>query len=191
MGGLDVLVYAAGMGVVSSLAKASQKDWASAFEVNVVGASLTTAAAVPHLAASHGVAIYFSSVSAHLTPPWKGMGVYLACKTALEKAVQVWTLEEPAVRFTTLVVGSTSGGSFFADAVVRDRADVAAFRDEWHARGYLATEQLTPDDQAQAVVDVIQSRAQIDIAWVRPRSIMQLPPGSPSTSRGTASTIHE
>jgi NAD(P)-dependent dehydrogenase (short-subunit alcohol dehydrogenase family) len=175
LGGLDVLVYAVGMGVVASLANATSEHWMQALETNVVGANLVTAAAVPHLASSSGVAVYFSSVSAQLTPPWKGMGVYLACKKALEKSVQVWTLEEPAVRFTTIIVGSTSGGSFFDDAAIPEPGDVAGFQADWHARGYLAREQLDPDDQAQAVVDVIASRAQMDTVWVRPRSIMQLP----------------
>jgi NADP-dependent 3-hydroxy acid dehydrogenase YdfG len=175
LGGLDVLVYAAGKGVVATLAKATHEHWVTAFETNVVGASQITAAAVPHLAASGGVALYFSSVSAHLTPPWKGVGVYLACKAALEKSVQVWTLEEPRVRFTTIVVGSTSGGQFFADAAVADPDDLPGFQAEWHTRGYTATEQLHPDDQAGAVLEVIRARAQIDTMWVRPRSIMQLP----------------
>jgi NAD(P)-dependent dehydrogenase (short-subunit alcohol dehydrogenase family) len=180
LGGLDVLVYAAGMGVVATLAKATHEHWVTAFETNVVGASQVTAAAVPQLAASGGVAIYFSSLSAQLTPPWRGMGVYLACKSALEKAVEVWTLEEPRVRFTTLVVGATSGGHFFDDAAIADVDDLPGLRSEWHARGYLADQPLEGDDQARAVLEVIRARAQIDTMWVRPRDIMQLPqPESP------------
>ena len=175
LGGLDAVIYAAGLGVVASLANAEHQHWVSALETNVIGANHITAAAVPHLAASGGVAIYFSSVSAHLTPPWIGMGVYLTCKVALEKVVEVWTLEAPTVRFTTIVVGSTSGGSFFADAIIPAPDDLPRFQAEWHARGYLADGQLQPEDQAQAVVDVLTSRAQIDTVWVRPRSIMQLP----------------
>jgi NAD(P)-dependent dehydrogenase (short-subunit alcohol dehydrogenase family) len=175
LGGLDALVYATGMGVVSSLENATHEHWVTALQTNVIGASVVTAAAAPHLAAADGVAIYFSSVSAQLTPPWTGLGVYLASKVALEKVVQVWTLEEPKVRFTTIVVGSTSGGNFFTDAIVPVPEDLDRFRAEWEARGYLADEQLGPEDQAQAVVDVITSRAQIDTIWVRPRSIMQLP----------------
>ncbi len=51
-------------------------------------AGAVTAAAIPHLEASGGVAIYFSSVSAHVTPPWVGMGLYAASTVALEKCVE-------------------------------------------------------------------------------------------------------
>ena len=175
LGGIDTLVYATGMGVIGTLAKAGHDDWITAFETNVVGANLVTAAAAPHLAEASGEAIYFSSVSAQLTPPWKGMGVYLSCKKAVEKSIEVWTLEEPAVRFTTIIVGSTSGGSFFPDATLVDPDDMPAFQADWQARGYLADAQLEPEDQADAVIHVMTSRAQIDTVWVRPRSIMQLP----------------
>ena len=108
------------------------------------------------------------------------MGVYAACKTAVEKTIEVWILEEPRVRFTTLVVGSTSGGQFFADAAVADPDDMPSLSAEWHQRGYLASEQLEPDDHARAILEIIRARAQIDTMWVRPRSIMQLPdPASP------------
>ena len=54
-----------------------------AFDTNVVGAALVTAAALPHLAASNGVAVYLSSVSASLTPPWPGLGAYTVGATPL------------------------------------------------------------------------------------------------------------
>jgi NAD(P)-dependent dehydrogenase (short-subunit alcohol dehydrogenase family) len=87
LGGLDGLVYAPGIAVITELWKAGASHWRSALDTNLVGAALVTAAAVPHLEDSEGVAVYLSSVSAHLTPPWKGMGLYLASKVALEKCV--------------------------------------------------------------------------------------------------------
>lgn len=175
LGGLDGLVYAPGLGVVVRLSKAGADHWRAAFETNVVGASLVTAAAVEHLERSEGVAVFLSSVSASVTPPWMGMGIYAATKVALEKSVQVWKLEHPGVRFTTIVVGSTRGGEFFASAEIPHPEDVDALRSDWHARGYLAEHGLEPEDQAQAVVDILRSRAQIDTMWVRPRTQFQLP----------------
>src|SRR3954447_10081052 len=96
------------------------EHWRTVFELNVFAANLVTAAAIPHLEASGGTAIFLSSVSAHVTPPWVGMGLYAASKVALEKTVEVWKLEHPDVRFTTIVVGSTAGGHFFADATIPD-----------------------------------------------------------------------
>jgi NADP-dependent 3-hydroxy acid dehydrogenase YdfG len=174
LGGLDALVYAPGLGTVVRLAKATPENWRQAFEVNVVGASSVTSAAIEELEASQGVAVYLSSVSANLTPPWMGMGIYAATKVALQKTVQVWQLEHPTVRFTTLVIGSTSGGEFFSSADIPFPEDTAAFHADWAARGYLANQGLEPGDQAQAVVDVLESNAQIDTMWVRPRTQFQL-----------------
>jgi NAD(P)-dependent dehydrogenase (short-subunit alcohol dehydrogenase family) len=173
LGGLDALVYAPGTTVVTELEHATAEHWHDVMATNVVGAALVTAAAIPHLEASDGVAVYLSSVSAHVTPPWIGMGLYAASKVALEKSVEVWKLEHPRVRFTTIVIGSTSGGTFFAGAAVPNPADAPRFQAEWRARGYLAQQQLEPDDQAHALL-VLTSRAQIDVVWVRPKGLLQL-----------------
>jgi len=174
LGGLDGLVYAPGITVITELWKATPDHWRSVLETNVVGAALVTSAAIAHLEASDGAAIYLSSVSAHVTPPWIGMGLYAASKVALEKCVEVWKLEHPRVRFSTIVVGSTKGSSFFASAEKPSAEDLARFSEQWGARGYLAQEQLEPEDQAKAVVDILTSRAQIDVMWVRPRTLFQL-----------------
>jgi NAD(P)-dependent dehydrogenase (short-subunit alcohol dehydrogenase family) len=174
-GGLDALVYTPGTTVVTELHNAEPDHWRAVFETNVFAANLVTAAAITHLEASEGTAIYLSSMSAHLTPPWTGMGVYAASKVALEKSVEVWNLEHPNVRFSTIVIGSTAGGEFFRDATIPDPADLERFRQEWHARGYLADEQLQPSDQAKAVVDILTNTAQMDVVWVRPRRLLQLP----------------
>jgi hypothetical protein len=102
------------------------------------------------------------------------MGLYAASKVALEKCVEVWKIEHPRVRFTSMVVGSTTGTSFFASADKPEPERLERYRQEWQARGYLAKEQLEPEDQAQALVDVLTSRAQIDVMWVRPRTLLQL-----------------
>ena len=174
LGALDALIYAPGVTVVTELQKASAEHWHTVLETNVVGAGLITASALPHLESSEGVAIYLSSVSAHVTPPWVGMGLYAASKVALEKCVEVWKLEHPRVRFSTIVIGSTTGTSFFASAEKPRPDDLERFQDQWRARGYLAQESLSPEDQADAVVNILTSRAQIDVMWVRPRTLLQL-----------------
>lgn len=175
LGGLDALIYTPGITVVTELGKAELDHWRAVFETNVFAASMVTAAAIPHLEASEGTAIFLSSMSAHLTPPWIGMGLYAASKVALEKSVEVWKLEHPGVRFTTIVVGSTAGGEFFRDATIPDPVAVEKLRAEWYARGYLAAQQLQPGDQAKAVVDILTSTAQMDVVWVRRRELLQLP----------------
>ena len=80
------------------------------FATNVTGASIVTAAALPHLKASSGVAMYLSSVSASQTPPWPGLGSYAVSKAALDKLVEAWRAEHPDVGFTRVIVGECGGG---------------------------------------------------------------------------------
>jgi hypothetical protein len=63
------------------------------------------------------------------------MGLYAASKVALEKSVEVWKIEHPRVRFTTMVIGSTAGTSFFASAEKPRPEDLDRFQAEWQARG--------------------------------------------------------
>src|SRR5690606_23247713 len=114
--------------------------WRTVFDTNVIGASLVTAAALPHLVASSGTAAYLSSVSASQTPPWRGLGAYATSKAALEKLVDAWRVEHPEVGFTTVVVGECGGGegdglTGFADEWDADLA--AGFVTDWVQRGYM------------------------------------------------------
>ena len=82
LGGIDGLVYTTGIGPLSRLADTHAETWRRVFDTNVTGAALVTAAALPHLTASAGTAVYFSSVSASQTPPWPGLGAYAVSKAA-------------------------------------------------------------------------------------------------------------
>ena len=88
----------------------------------MIGAALVTAAAIPHLTASSGVAAYLSSVSASLTPPWPGLGAYAVSKAALDKLVEAWRVEHPAVGFTRVIVGDCAGG---------EGASMTGFANDW------------------------------------------------------------
>jgi hypothetical protein len=109
------------------------------------------------------------------------MGLYLASKVALEKCVQVWKLEHPLVRFTTMIMGSTSGNEFFEHADKPDPVEMERFAKDWSARGYLASQQLSPADQAEVVVHLMTSRAQTDTIWVRHPTQLQLRPNPTDT----------
>jgi len=110
LGGVDALVYAPAIGPLARLEDLDAESWRSAFETNVIGAALVTAAALPHLKASAGAAAYLSTVSASLTPPWPGLGAYAVSKAALDKLVEAWRSEHPDVGFTRVVVGDCAGG---------------------------------------------------------------------------------
>ncbi|GFG50260.1 short-chain dehydrogenase [Mycolicibacterium agri] len=109
-GGLDALVYTTGMGVLAPLADVTSAQWAQLFATNVTGASLITAAAAPHLAASAGSAVYLSSLSASYSSPWPMLGAYAVSKAALDKLVEAWRIEHPNIGFTRLAVGDSFGG---------------------------------------------------------------------------------
>lgn len=110
-GGLDALVYTTGIGILAPLADVSSEQWAQLFATNVTGASLVTAAAAPHLAASGGSAVYLSSLSASYSTPWPMLGSYAVTKAALDKLIEAWRIEHPSIGFTRLAVGDSFGGS--------------------------------------------------------------------------------
>jgi NAD(P)-dependent dehydrogenase (short-subunit alcohol dehydrogenase family) len=110
LGGIDALVYTPAIGPLGRLVEIDAETWRRVFDTNVTGAARITAAAVPHLAATAGTAMFLSSVSASLTPPWPGLGAYIVSKAALDKLVEAWRAEHPGIGFTRLVVGDCMGG---------------------------------------------------------------------------------
>lgn len=131
-GGIDAVVYSTGVGVLRRIEDLDAETWMRAFGTNVVGASLFTAAALPHLVESRGAAAYLSSVSASQTAPWPGLGAYTVTKAALDKLVEAWRVEHPQVGFTRVVVGDCGGGEGIGQS---------QFTADWDPE--LATEMLT------------------------------------------------
>ena len=157
MGGVDGLVYATGVGTLGRLADLRAETWAHTFATNVTGAALITAAALPHLTATRGVAAYLSSVSASMTPPWPGLGAYIVSKAALDKLVEAWRVEQPGVGFTRVAVGECGGGdgpsgSEFATGWDQDLA--AEIAPVWFERG-LVSGSLIDVDELIRVVDLV------------------------------------
>ena len=110
LGGVDSIVYSAGVGELRRIEDIDEATWHRVFATNVIGASLVTAAALPHLTASGGTIAYLTSVSASMTSPWPGLGAYTVTKAALDKLVDAWRAEHPHVGFTRVIVGECAGG---------------------------------------------------------------------------------
>ena len=150
LGGIDALVYSTGIGPLRRLVDLDADTWRRTFETNVTGAALVTAAAIPHLTASGGVAAYLTSVSASLTPPWPGLAAYAVTKAALEKLVEAWRVEHPAVGFTRVIVGNCGGRRGTVDDGVqrrlgrrgRRRSDAQVGRAQLPRAGLLEVEEL-------------------------------------------------
>jgi NAD(P)-dependent dehydrogenase (short-subunit alcohol dehydrogenase family) len=154
LGGIDALVYTPGVGPLARIEDLTPQQWRDAFETNVVGAAVTTTAALPYLKESSGVAAFLSTVSASQTPPWPGLAAYAVTKAALDKMVDAWRAEHPSVGFTRIVVGDCAGGEGDAMTEFANGWD-EELRNElipkWFQKGYLAGN-LMP---VQRLVDVV------------------------------------
>jgi NAD(P)-dependent dehydrogenase (short-subunit alcohol dehydrogenase family) len=162
LGGIDALVYAPGIGPLARLVDVDQATWRRAFDTNVIGAALVTAAAIPHLSESRGVAAYLSSVSASMTPPWPGLGAYIVTKSALDKLVEAWRAEHPAVGFTRVVVGDCAGGDgpgMTQFSAGWDPALAAELAPVWVSRAYIAGALIEVDELVRVVDHVLRGGA--------------------------------
>ena len=166
LGGVDALVYTPAIGPLAKLVDTDAETWRRVFDTNVTGAAVVTTAAVPHLEATGGRAVYLSSVSASQTLPWPGLGAYAVSKAALDKLVEAWRVEHPTVGFTRMVVGDCPGGE--GDGMTQfandwDRALLGAMHAEWTARHLLAGCFLDVDDLVSAVDGVLRSGSSVAI----------------------------
>jgi NAD(P)-dependent dehydrogenase (short-subunit alcohol dehydrogenase family) len=169
LGGIDALVYATGIGPLARLVDTDADTWRRVFDTNVTGAALATAAAIPHLAASSGTAVYLSSVSASLTPPWPGLGAYAVSKAALDKLVEALRAEHPQIGFTRLVVGDCGGGEGDSMSGFPNEWDselAIEFGTVWVTRGYLAGTLIDAEELVNAVDAVLRSGASLSMPSV-------------------------
>ncbi len=175
LGAIDALVYATGTGPLAHIADLGAETWRRAFDTNVVGAALVTAAALPHLTASSGVAAYLSSVSASLTPPWPGLAAYVVSKAALDKLVEAWRVEHPAVGFTRVTVGDCAGGdgpSMTEFSAGWDQELAAELAPTWLARNLVSGSLIEVDELVRIVDTVLRcgASASIPSVTITPRS---------------------
>ena len=169
LGGIDALVYTPAIGPLARLVDTDAETWRRAFDTNVTGAALITAAAIPHLTASSGTAAFLSSVSASLTPPWPGLGAYIVSKAALDKLVEAWRAEHPDIGFTRLVVGDCGGGEGDSRTEFAEdwNPDVAAeLAPGWLERGYLSGSLISVDELVSVVDAVLRGGASLSMPSV-------------------------
>jgi NAD(P)-dependent dehydrogenase (short-subunit alcohol dehydrogenase family) len=162
LGGIDAIVYTPGVGPLARLADVDPPTWRQAFDTNVMGAALFTAAALPYLTETRGVAAYLSSISASLTVPWPGLGAYVVTKAALDKLVEAWRVEHPQVGFTRVVVGDCAGGdgpSMTEFPAAWDPTLAAEVVQIWVERGYITGTLLDADELVRVVDTVVRSGA--------------------------------
>jgi NAD(P)-dependent dehydrogenase (short-subunit alcohol dehydrogenase family) len=169
LGGIDGIVYASGVGAISHIEDLEPETWHRLFGTNVVGASIFTAAALPHLVESGGVVAYLSSISASMTPPWPGLSAYNVTKAALDKLVEAWRSEHPNVGFTRVIVGDCAGGEGIAASHFMDGWDIellAKMYPVWQTRGLLAGSLMEVDALVGVVDAVLRTGASASIPSV-------------------------
>ncbi len=169
LGGIDALVYASGIGPLHRLAEVDAATWRALFDTNVIGASLITAAALPHLIESGGSAAYLSSTSASLTPPWPGLGAYAVSKAALDKLVEAWRAEHPQVGFTRVTVGECGGGegpSMSEFPSTWDGELAAEVAPTWMARQYMSGALMDVEELIRVLDNVLRCGASASIPHV-------------------------
>lgn len=165
LGGLDALVYASGVSPLCLLGEASQADWRAVLDVNLIGASLVTAAALEALRSSGGRAVYVGSYSERQTLP--GIGLYSVSKSALSALIEAWRMEHPEVDFTKVVLGNTAGTEF-AEGWGPERT--VTITKLWVERGLFPAPRMMPlAHAAEAICAVLAARGHVDEIGVMPR----------------------
>jgi 3-oxoacyl-[acyl-carrier protein] reductase len=137
LGGIDIVVNNAGVGVFKPVAEMSPDDFRLMFETNVTGVFNSSRAALPHLRArGGGWVINVSSLSG--TNPFPGGAAYCATKAAVNAFSEAFMQE---VRHDGIRVACVSSGSVDTSfgGGARDKASWA----------------LQPDDVAQVIGDLL------------------------------------
>jgi NAD(P)-dependent dehydrogenase (short-subunit alcohol dehydrogenase family) len=178
LGGVDAVVYATGIGPLGRIEDLDAGTWHKAFATNVVGASVVTSAALPHLTASRGTAVYLSSVSASMTQPWPGLGAYVVSKAALDKLVDAWRAEHPEVGFTRLTIGDCIGGDGDSLTQFANEWDPELFGElhpEWVARRYIAGAFIDVEHLVDVVDTIVRGGASLAMPSV---TVVPRPPAA-------------
>jgi len=166
LGGIDALVYATGMSPLVMLDRASADEWRRVMDINLIGASQVTAAALPHLRACEGRAVYVSSYAVRQSLP--GLGLYRVSKVALDALIECWRMEHPDVDFTRVIVGNTSGTEF---ANAWGGEAIATAMQVWVSRNlFPAATMMSLTVLAEAILSVIAVRGYVDDIAIMPRT---------------------
>ena len=108
LGGLDLLVNAAGEGFVPKpVAEVTEPDWDAAFGATAKGTFFVTQAAAPQLRASHGLVVMIEDVAAY--EPWPSFAPHSAAKAAQAMLTRVFARAlAPEVRVCGIAPGTVA-----------------------------------------------------------------------------------
>lgn len=159
MGGIDLVVYAAGAGTLARLVDADPVAWHRDYAVNVVGPTLVCGAALAELAPD-GLVSFISSEA--VTETRWGLSSYAASKAALDATIRSWRVEHPERRFQRIVMGATIGTDFGTGFDVKV---ITEGLERWAAAGVSMT-MMGADDVGRQLTElyaVLLAHPQIDV----------------------------
>ena len=158
LGGLDGLLYTAGVSPLSPLGEAKPDLWNDVFNTNVVGAATIIRFALKELVANCGKLILISSTM--VGKPWPGLVPYSSSRAALVEFANGLRVEFPKLRVTTATVGPTQTGfeSNWEPNVLEEAIN------DWRRGGYLKDDSRSLDvgKVASCLLSIIDSPVRID-----------------------------
>jgi NAD(P)-dependent dehydrogenase (short-subunit alcohol dehydrogenase family) len=185
LGGIDNIVYTPAISPLVRMVDTDAEIWRRIFDTNVIGASLVTAAAMPHLTASTGKVVFLSSDAGPYGPSWPGLGAYGVSKAALERLVEAWRAEHPDIGFTNLIVGECAGGEGEAATGMNAGWDMDLAMQAyplWVSRGCMPGKLMPVDDLIEVVHMILRTNAStsmpVVVARGGPASAAVLAPAS-------------
>ena len=118
LGGLDVLINNAGVGVIGIQETFTPEDFQKVFEINVIGVQRVTRAVLPHFREKgDGLLAFTSSLLGRITLPF--YGPYNATKWALEALAENYRTELSAFGIESCIVEPGGFPTAFIDNLVR------------------------------------------------------------------------
>ncbi len=164
LGGLDLVVYVAGYGVLQPLVETDPQTWTDVFAVNVVGANLVAGAALRHLDPD-GIVAFISSRTVEDANAL--FATYSATKAALDQCIRTWRVEHPDRRFVRVLMGNCFPTEF-GDHMGADLLDDALTR--WMAQGIEVAAMMPTDEVGRALTSALAAaldHPQVDSSEIR------------------------
>lgn len=163
VGGLDVVVNNAGLGVVGVQESFTPDDWRRVFDVNVFGVQRVNRAVLPHMREKgSGLLVQISSLLGRVTIPF--YGPYNASKWALEAMSENYRAELSGFGVDVAIIEPGGFDTPFGDHLLRpsgqrDDASLAAMQEqaEGFLHGFGEAMASNPTQKPQLVADAIVS----------------------------------
>jgi rhamnose utilization protein RhaD (predicted bifunctional aldolase and dehydrogenase)/NAD(P)-dependent dehydrogenase (short-subunit alcohol dehydrogenase family) len=165
-GGLDAVVFNAGIASTGELAELSEDEWRRSLEVNLTAQFKLTKRVLPLLAEQGigGSLVYVASKNAFA--PGAGFGPYSVAKAGLVQLAKVAALEGGAAGIRANVVNPDAifeGSRLWSDELRRERADAHGVPVEelesFYAKRSLLRRPVTAADVAEAVAFLVSDRS--------------------------------